>query len=120
MEVVYPNCGFKGNIRDERIPDSGRKVTCLRCKTEFFVKKNRSAKPESGTGENLISNPPGGSYGTNISKPNEGGRKRSPILVCSVLLVTAAFFYILGLISGVIVYEADSESDIKVSESVGI
>jgi len=94
-------------------------VTCPRCNTEFFVKKNRPARPESATGENLISNLPGESYGPHVSGPGREVKKRSPILVCSVLLVTAAFFYILGFISGVVVYEADSESDVEVSKPDG-
>ena len=118
MEAVCPSCGFKGNIGDDRIPDGGRNVTCPRCKTAFFVNKNRSVRPERGTGENLISNPPVGSYGPHLSSPDEKTMKRSPILVCSVLLVTAAFFYILGFISGVVVYEADSDSDVEVSKSL--
>jgi predicted Zn finger-like uncharacterized protein len=116
MEVVCPNCKFRGNIGDERIPDGGRKVTCPRCNTEFFVEKKRPGQPQRDKGERLISNPPRGSYGQQELKPDEGSRKRSPILVCSVLLVTAAFFYILGFISGFALSEADSGSEVGVSK----
>ena len=40
MEVVCPKCGFMGNIDDTLIPESGRNVTCKRCKANFFVTKD--------------------------------------------------------------------------------
>jgi hypothetical protein len=118
MEVICPSCNFKGNIRDELIPDSGKSIVCPRCKTRFFVKKKKEpVEPEGVVGRDIISNPPGGSDGPGAPKPSMGTAKRSPILVCSVLVVTAALFYILGFISGVAISESDSESDTAVSES---
>ncbi len=46
MEVVCPKCSFNGKIDDELIPESGRNVTCKRCKSNFFVKKETFEEPE--------------------------------------------------------------------------
>jgi predicted Zn finger-like uncharacterized protein len=42
MRVQCPNCGSGGNIPDEKIPASGTKIVCPKCKTAFFVQSPAS------------------------------------------------------------------------------
>lgn len=37
MHVQCPNCRASGNIPDEKIPPTGRKIVCPKCQTSFFV-----------------------------------------------------------------------------------
>ncbi len=39
MQVKCPNCGFSGNIADKLVPEEGRNVSCPKCKTGIFVKR---------------------------------------------------------------------------------
>jgi predicted Zn finger-like uncharacterized protein len=43
MRVQCPQCGVGGNIPDEKIPATGRKIVCPECKTSFFVQKEAAA-----------------------------------------------------------------------------
>ena len=37
MNISCPECGYKGNIKNELIPKEGKNVTCPKCKCRFFI-----------------------------------------------------------------------------------
>lgn len=39
MRVQCPNCEASGNIPEEKIPPTGRKIICPKCQSSFFVQK---------------------------------------------------------------------------------
>ena len=117
MEVVCPSCKYKGNVKDENIPDSGREVTCPHCKAEFFVRRKEKLEPESEMVGNVVSEPPGGSFKPKVSNFEQVGVTKKPILVCSSLLVTAVIFFVFGFFIGAALFYSDSESDTKISRS---
>jgi len=41
MEIHCPKCDFTGNINPEKIQDSGKYLTCPKCKHRFLIKKPR-------------------------------------------------------------------------------
>lgn len=57
MKVICPNCGYTGNIKEELIPEAGRKIRCPKCNERFVVVKgiqheldhNTSGVPEIKT-----------------------------------------------------------------------
>jgi len=42
MHVQCPNCGSGGSIPDDKIPSTGTKIVCPKCKSPFFVQKQES------------------------------------------------------------------------------
>ena len=46
MVIECPSCHTKFNVKDELIPEDGRKVKCSKCATVFFVKKNPPEEEE--------------------------------------------------------------------------
>ena len=49
MIIVCPECSTKFDVAAERIPDSGAKVRCARCKTVFLAEKSLSEEPVPDT-----------------------------------------------------------------------
>ncbi len=117
MEVVCPSCKFKGNIKDENIPDSGREVTCPHCKTKFFVRKKETEKPKSEMVGNVVSEPPRGSIRPNVSKIREESITKKPIFVCSSLLLTAVVFFVFGIIAGFALFSLNLEPNTEIARS---
>ena len=39
MQITCPKCGLSGQMDDARIPESGGRLSCPRCKERFFVAK---------------------------------------------------------------------------------
>ncbi len=39
MRVSCPHCGASGTLRDDRVPEAGKEVTCPRCRSRFLVGK---------------------------------------------------------------------------------
>lgn len=54
MRVQCPKCASGGNIPDEKIPASGRKIVCPKCKTSFFVAKETELEDAQTTGPNAL------------------------------------------------------------------
>lgn len=54
MRVQCPKCSAGGNIPDEKIPASGRKIVCPKCKTSFFVAKETELKDSQTTGPDAL------------------------------------------------------------------
>ncbi len=46
MLIECPNCHTKFKVKDELIPETGRKVKCSKCKYIFNVKREKEKKPE--------------------------------------------------------------------------
>jgi predicted Zn finger-like uncharacterized protein len=60
MKIECPNCHLSGNMNDYEIPETGRNVTCPKCKTEFMVRKEVGA----GGNEYLMSSCPNCQFST--------------------------------------------------------
>jgi predicted Zn finger-like uncharacterized protein len=82
MKVTCPNCKFTRDIKDELIPEAGRKVTCSKCKEEFPIKKSVSA-------ETVHIKTAGESSGEG-SNSNEALRSEEGMIVSDIKLVSAA------------------------------
>jgi predicted Zn finger-like uncharacterized protein len=55
MKITCPHCGATGNISDNLVPDSGRGVSCPKCRSRFTVSKAPSATgPSPSSGEKKI------------------------------------------------------------------
>ncbi|MBN1572279.1 MAG: zinc-ribbon domain-containing protein [Deltaproteobacteria bacterium] len=39
MEIHCPKCDFRGNINEEKIPESGKYLNCPKCKHRFLIKR---------------------------------------------------------------------------------
>jgi hypothetical protein len=39
MDILCPVCKFRGSISDDLIPESGKRVSCPRCRASIFVRK---------------------------------------------------------------------------------
>jgi len=50
MRIQCPHCGTGGNIPDEKVPATGRNVTCPKCKASFFVQKQVPQTSQAKTG----------------------------------------------------------------------
>ena len=117
MEVVCLNCKYKGNIKDELVPDLGREVTCPHCKAEFFVRRKEKLESESEMVGNVVSEPSGSSFKPKFSSFEQIGAAIKPTFVVSFLLLTAVAFFVFGFFILATFYYSDSEPNTEISRS---
>ena len=96
MKAQCPHCGFEGSIRDELIPESGRNISCPKCKKTFFVQRKGvlSQQPlPNGEGTDRART---AAIGPQVSPRSDSIKKTNPLLI----VVMAVLFLVLGFYAG--------------------